>query len=280
MIFHRQKTSYLRNLSTLRYDRLKSKIIQFIITFFLIIALIVGINKVFIYLQIKDFILEGYNGKKLKEITTLLENKSSLNLINIQEKNLANEIEKIDPSVKNISIKKIFPNTIKINVSQNIPIAQIIIDQALVTELAYQLTLDASSSAQATNSQVSKGNFPQPIKFFIDAQGDKIEEKINVNPPTIIGSSEKEILTNDKIASISELIKELQEINFPLQEIYVLKNRIFVIKYNVGTYILMASDQSLKNQVRSLQQIVERFTIEGIKPKKIDLRFNKPVVVF
>lgn len=47
-----------------------------------------------------------------------------------------------------------------------------------------------------------------------------------------------------------------------------------------GTKIIFSAEKGISEQMASLQFLWERFKIEGKRPQKVDLRFEKPVVTF
>lgn len=53
-----------------------------------------------------------------------------------------------------------------------------------------------------------------------------------------------------------------------------------IIKLPENGDVILASDKPIDNQISSLQLILTRLTIEGKRFVKIDLRFDKPVIVF
>ena len=93
---------------------------------------------------------------------------------------------------------------------------------------------------------------------------------------------------------ISPLPQNKAMYNNSAEELKVLlkKNNIFfssVIASSDSSYlvigsgeqeILFSSKKNLDSQVSSLQLILSRLTIEGKDFKRLDLRFNKPVIIF
>lgn len=55
--------------------------------------------------------------------------------------------------------------------------------------------------------------------------------------------------------------------------------RVIEVGYKDDLQVLFSAQKEIKEQLDSLQFILERTRIEGEKPKRIDLRFDKPVIV-
>lgn len=77
--------------------------------------------------------------------------------------------------------------------------------------------------------------------------------------------------------SILELLSNLK---FYVNEANIKSEELIVIKINSNQEILMSSKKSPHDQKYELTQILKQFKIKGREFKKLDLRFNNPVVVF
>lgn len=90
---------------------------------------------------------------------------------------------------------------------------------------------------------------------------------------------------------ISPLAKNFKTQNSDIKSLFV-KEKINISSFSVATdssymvelasggTVILASDKDLYWQVRSLQIILSRLTIEGKRFKTLDFRFDKPVVSF
>ena len=58
------------------------------------------------------------------------------------------------------------------------------------------------------------------------------------------------------------------------------KDLSFDVELTNGAHVLITPKKDLIFQVSSLQQIIKQLTIEGRELKKIDFRFDKPVIIF
>ena len=84
----------------------------------------------------------------------------------------------------------------------------------------------------------------------------------------------KNIFKNLDIKSI--LIKE--KIDF--SEVYSSTDSAYVVNLKEGGRVIFSTKKDLLSQVRSLQIILSRLTIDGKKLRALDFRFDKPVVSY
>lgn len=54
----------------------------------------------------------------------------------------------------------------------------------------------------------------------------------------------------------------------------------YIVTLETKEEILLSRDKDLAEQIASLQLILSRLTMEGREFRKLDLRFNKPIVIF
>ncbi|MBI3341797.1 hypothetical protein HY024_01610 [Candidatus Curtissbacteria bacterium] len=86
---------------------------------------------------------------------------------------------------------------------------------------------------------------------------------------------------SDKLTVFAlNLIKALKDSDFTINNVRVLDAQNIIV-YNPQNAIAVFSSQvDLKNQINSLQSVIAKSRIDATKISKIDLRFDKPVVVF
>jgi len=84
-------------------------------------------------------------------------------------------------------------------------------------------------------------------------------------------------LTNDKDLSLQSL---LYKNNVPFSDVKVASDSSYIITLKDGSEVDFSSKKSTSSQISSLQLILSRLTIEGKKFKKLDLRFDKPIIEF
>jgi len=268
-----------KKISRPRHDKHRMRLVKY---FAVIFILFIGIKSILPIFQIRKIFFEDYRGEKTIDITNALEKRRPYNLLTVDVKGLENEIKEIDPGIKTISIVRIFPNVLKVKIVHREPIAQVIVEPKTVIELEQKLNPVATFSAQKTTSAEQASLPLEGKRFFVDSQGKMTngDNIMNSDLDKIIIRSEKDILEGGNITVVSDLIQSLHDINFNFLEIIIFNKDTFVVKYEIESYVLFTGDKDIRKQVRSLQEMLERFTIEGIKPKKIDLRFEKALIVF
>jgi len=97
---------------------------------------------------------------------------------------------------------------------------------------------------------------------------------------TLDFSPREEIIIPVPSPSIGErLFRELQLADLKPQKIKEENNQAEII-LEEAILAVFTLEKPVSSQVASLQMILNRFKIEGKKPKKVDLRFEKPIVTF
>ena len=76
-----------------------------------------------------------------------------------------------------------------------------------------------------------------------------------------------------------ELAKEFKRADIRVVSLSIIGRKEIEASISGGTKVFLRTEK-IAQQVSSLQAILTRFKIEGRIPKKIDLRFEKPTVVF
>lgn len=74
-----------------------------------------------------------------------------------------------------------------------------------------------------------------------------------------------------------ELTKELAKANFRIEASPFEQNGIITASIS-GSVVLFSSSKDLKAQIKALQLLISRLKMEPVKPKEIDLRFEKIIV--
>lgn len=91
--------------------------------------------------------------------------------------------------------------------------------------------------------------------------------------------SEKILKPITRQAPETELAKELKKSNLGVISLSINGGRDIEASLSGGAQVIFKTSD-IAQQVSSLQAMLTRFKIEGRIPKKIDLRFEKPIVVF
>ncbi len=232
----------------------------------------------FLYLRQSDFFTIRKINCRLSNLPCPLELDSVLiklrgqNIFTLSKSNLTNQLVQINSNFSEISIKKLLPFTISINIFQRESIAQI----TSVEDLNFT---DQASSQSATLS----GQITNQI-FLLDANGTIFNQTDIVYPdlPQVFVpvSFNLGLGQSDLTKSISQLIERLKVHFLNFETITWINSEFVVIKTIPGSFAIFDLSQSLESQVASLQYILAGIKIEEIVPTKIDLRFDKPVLTY
>ena len=163
-------------------------------------------------------------------------------------------------AAKSVKVTKSYPRTIKVTVTERVPIALL-------------LTKDALLLAKESTSY-----------YFVDAEGFVLgpADKTTTNLP-IISYGQKvyvgKFLEENAISYYFELLHALDENSILVSTISAFPKYVqFYTRDSVEALFTVA--QSPKSQAKILARMLESFKTEGKKTKKIDLRFDKVIVEF
>lgn len=86
--------------------------------------------------------------------------------------------------------------------------------------------------------------------------------------------------TIESSQSVSEETKELlKQKSIEFSSLSEAKGKSYVIKLKEGGEVIITDEKDLGEQLASLQRIVAQLTMEGKKLKRLDLRFDRPILV-
>lgn len=207
-----------------------------------------------------------------EKLKNLVEGKSFFLLSSAKVKE---EFLKENPFKKEVEIKKIFPQKIKFQIRKRKPIAGI----------ARELEID---SGESSSSGKIKPEFEiEKEIFLIDENGFLLEKTDKTDLPLILIDSSKDFdLEAGKLIDNEGVIKALEILNklrFGLIEVKVVRLELpgkMEVWLKNGVMAVFSLTKETDIQVDSLQFIVSRAKIIGETIKKIDLRFEKPVISY
>lgn len=97
--------------------------------------------------------------------------------------------------------------------------------------------------------------------------------------PVILNPLSEKTFLHASSDELSPLRDELQAIHVVPSSLSVSSDSAgFQVRLSGGEEILFSREKNLHDQVASLQLILSRLTIEGKAVKRLDLRFDKPVI--
>ncbi len=86
-------------------------------------------------------------------------------------------------------------------------------------------------------------------------------------------------LAQTKIYKDNSIESILFKNNIPFSRLKIASDSSYIVFLNDGGEVDMLPE-NIQRQISSLQLILSRLTIEGKKFKRLDLRFDKPIIVF
>ena len=194
------------------------------------------------------------------------------NIFTIKKQSVVSTITAFDADLAEVEVVKKLPDQLLINLKK----------RRMIAQLAPFLNLDfigLDSTASATISGEMTNQFFQLDKFgeiFMSGRQPTSLFPLVAVPVTF----NFELKVTPATKQISQLILSLQEhyVNFNL--LAWLNQSLAVVKTSQGSYAIINPSQSIKPQIASLQFILSGIKIGESLPKKIDLRFDKPVLTF
>lgn len=108
--------------------------------------------------------------------------------------------------------------------------------------------------------------------FYISYQRQQLIRPI---PATTFGNN---AISNTLEAS--DVIREkLAKDHIPLKDIQEASDSAFLVTLEDDSLVVMTDKKNIDEQVSSLQVIYDRLTMEGKRFKRLDLRFDRPILV-
>ncbi len=216
-----------------------------------------------LFFSILFFINQFFLIKKVELISDkkfLLANKDELinkNLIFINQDKIAKKIILENSLLKTAVVDKVWPATLKITVYFYDPMAALIINQGF-----FNLSADGRILSKIKNGQpfLPIINYYQKLNSNSFQTGDWIDYK--------------------DIQQTLFFIDKLRQINLMPLTIDIKGQDMLVFNLNGDKKIVFSNKKEKELQDYQLEFIIRQFKIEGKEFKKIDLRFEKPVISF
>jgi len=232
-----------------KYSKLKT----FFLFFFLILlflVLLITLSSLFVVEKI-----EIISEKKIKSFlgSELIKGKN-ISLLN--KKELQQKLQDLNPTIKDLTIKIIYPNKIQIYYK-------------LVEEVAYINANDGFLSISNTSKILRKSK--------------KLANKSNLTE--ILYYQKFDYITNSVGSYIDYLdikyslnvLKKVKEYGFEVVSIDI--SRPSMIRLNLGdSIVIFTSEKNIKGQIDKLEKIIKQFKVEGNSFSLLDLRFDKPIL--
>jgi len=202
------------------------------------------------------------------ELTSLTFGK---NLIFLKKEEIRKKFLNTHHIVKNLKIKKVLPNKLVFELEKRKEVAV----------LGFELKLEEKETASS-----GKPVFETTKDFFlVDEEGVVIKKENDPLLPLILLSEQLSLNVGQQVPQreIVEAIKFLTTLRLNLLEPKIAKITSpysLTVWLKDGEEVVFSLKKEIQVQVDSLQFILSRSKIEGKEIKKIDLRFDKPVVSY
>lgn len=87
-------------------------------------------------------------------------------------------------------------------------------------------------------------------------------------------------LSKNQISSNEVFEKKLKESNIEYTSITTEKDLSYLVKLKSGGEVLIDQDKDVEEQLSSLQLILKQLKIEGKTLRRLDFRYQKPIITF
>lgn len=207
----------------------------------------------FHFVRVEKIIVEGYTGSELLRGLSSYYNQ---NLVFISTKKIEQTLLDENPQIRSISIQKIFPNSLRIFVTQQPILAQL--------EMNYGYVYLSGNGRVVQKARTLKENFPliryyQKMNYAAVSPGDELQYK--------------EVVTS------LHFVKKLSELGFKTITIDISGPDMLLFSLD-DKKIYFTIEKDISIQEYELEQIIKQFRIEGKEFKNLDVRFEKPIIQF
>ncbi len=103
-----------------------------------------------------------------------------------------------------------------------------------------------------------------------------------MNKPLFVSplASMKFVQASEKDTKLETLKKGLEKEHIAYTKIEKPDEKSYIVELKQGGFVTFSSQKDIITQIASLQFILSHLTMEGREFSKLDLRFEKPVIVF
>lgn len=216
--------------------------------FICLISVIIVSAVTFSTLMVKSVHLQS-NSNCLDE-KVLLGKVDKKNIILLDTDKLKEDIKKQSTCVENLKITKRYPNTIDFQLDQKEAVARIDGSQFSATE-------DGLIILASPNTQTPTIFLPQGVERNVDQK-----------------------IKDASILFALKLVRSLQKSDFIPANVRITEQGDIAIYSSQEAIALFTLERSVDLQVDSLQSVIAKAKIDPSKIAKIDLRFDKPVLIY
>lgn len=296
-MFRRRQTSFSENTLQIKRKRLLKKLqfSKFTITVILLIILVsLSLYTIFFSgvfnLHTVEFNPRQINCAPIGEITASLP--KNQNIIFIKAQQQANLIRAKFPCLESVNISKKFPDTILVHTTERKAAALLragVKTAPPIVDLPVEATGEASASSSSAQPKVVIDQFKIEESeysqyFSVDAHGFILDENPVTDTPLplfyYLNDSElkvNEYLEKGVMENALKILEKIQEMQLIVQSAKIEDENLFIDGPLRITFLL---NKEIDAQIIPLQLILQKAKIDSEMIEKIDLRFDKPVVVY
>jgi len=186
--------------------------------------------------------------------------------------------------LEKVEIIKVWPDKLKVMVAERRPVLVLQVEKTSGQERVFDFDLASSQSAEIFLEKLAtlSSHFSQSF-YVVDSQGAIFKKIDRTNGlPVLRVNLEVEPKMGEKIVGIdfaTNLLSKLKDEGFEVEEARMTNRSVVDVFLKEGTQITFSSKRELPLQVSSLQLILTQAKIEGENLKKVDFRFDKPVIL-
>lgn len=245
--------------------------------FFFLSALVAGlVFSDFFKIKNVSFSPENFPCGVVKEVRKTV-NIEGRNFFLVDPTEVENKITRKFPCIAKIELKKNLPSSAKITL---VPRQAVAIISPILEKSALDLNLkEASASTEAAILDFSVSSSER--RFLVDSSGFVFLQTTNVdNLPIIFLADEVgvgKVIKNNVVKKIGELLKLLKSFSNLPRTIKVSSDQILV---DADTKIALSLKKDYYRQLASLQLILEKAKMNSKRMERIDVRFDKPIIMY
>ncbi len=254
--------------------------LKYIFIGFLLVLILGGVIRVAPWkISQIDVNLDNADCVNSNQITNLLQSKNNLPFI-FWSQSIREKITHLYPCLKTVVLIWEFPNKLQVIGSSRKAIAKVGTFDNTIDKLRLQL-IESSPSSQAAilSWQVAT---PSAQTYLVDDQGVVFSPDDGSNIPQIYIQPQRLAVgthLNSKLfMAIGQVFHFLSKIDIGNNLTGKIIGHDLLLSGNIQ--VALSLDKDILRQVASLQLILEKAKIDSKRIKRVDLRFNKPVVEY
>lgn len=216
-----------------------------------IILILVALALLSVYFRVKEITIEGT--KQLYGIDVY----SNKSMILLKKENIERDILNKNPMLQKAYVHIDFPQTIAISVVEAAPIASLMLEDGF---------MNLSSSGKILAKQKDDDESSRiPIHYY--------------QPLYFRNFTVGEIVDIAEVVTAVFIVEEVQKLNIPISTVDI-RNENMIVLISEEREILVSATKDARIQIAELKVVIEQFRTKALSFSRLDIRFDKPIVVF